>query len=108
MKGVDSIESRRHSPPTRAFDSQNALSQGRETMFPGVPKSVEADPNLSLDGIDMFGDIGDILPPPPTNAGSNGAPSSEFSWEMIGLGLEEPLPSQEVIDELYVFLLSTW
>ncbi|KAM5442131.1 hypothetical protein MferCBS31731_002961 [Microsporum ferrugineum] len=100
LKGVDSIESRRHSPPTRAFDSQNALSQGRETMFPGVPKSVEADPNLSLDGIDMFGDIGDILPPPPTNAGSNGAPSSEFSWEMIGLGLEEPLPSQEVIDEL--------
>ena len=23
-----------------------------------------------------------------------------FSWEMIGLGLEEPLPSQEAIDEL--------
>jgi hypothetical protein len=25
-----------------------------------------------------------------------------FTWEMIGLGLEEPLPTQEVIDELYV------
>lgn len=25
-----------------------------------------------------------------------------FSWEMIGLGLEEPMPSQEAIDELYV------
>ena len=25
-----------------------------------------------------------------------------FSWEMIGLGLEEPLPTQEAIDELYV------
>ena len=24
-----------------------------------------------------------------------------FSWEMIGLGLEEPLPSQEAVDELY-------
>ena len=24
-----------------------------------------------------------------------------FSWEMIGLGLEEPLPQQEAIDELY-------
>ena len=23
-----------------------------------------------------------------------------FSWEMIGLGLEEPLPQQEVINEL--------
>ena len=25
-----------------------------------------------------------------------------FTWEMIGLGLEEPLPPQETIDELYV------
>lgn len=24
-----------------------------------------------------------------------------FSWEMIGLGLEEPLPQQEAVDELY-------
>ncbi len=27
---------------------------------------------------------------------------STFTWEMIGLGLEEPLPPQETIDELYV------
>lgn len=26
------------------------------------------------------------------------------TWEMIGLGIEEPLPLQEVVDELYVFL----
>ena len=25
-----------------------------------------------------------------------------FTWEMIGLGLEEPLPPQATIDELYV------
>ena len=25
-----------------------------------------------------------------------------FSWEMIGLGLEEPMPTQEATDELYV------
>ena len=25
-----------------------------------------------------------------------------FTWEMIGLGLDEPLPPQETIDELYV------
>lgn len=25
-----------------------------------------------------------------------------FTWEMIGLGLEEPLPPQDTIDELYV------
>ena len=27
-----------------------------------------------------------------------------FSWEMIGLGLEEPMPTQEAIDELYARL----
>ena len=27
---------------------------------------------------------------------------NSFTWEMIGLGLEEPLPPQETIDELYV------
>lgn len=26
---------------------------------------------------------------------------ADFSWEMIGLGLEEPLPTQETIDELH-------
>lgn len=26
---------------------------------------------------------------------------ANFSWEMIGLGLEEPMPMQEAIDELY-------
>lgn len=27
---------------------------------------------------------------------------NSFTWEMIGLGLEEPLPPQDTIDELYV------
>lgn len=26
---------------------------------------------------------------------------ANFTWEMIGLGLDEPLPPQETIDELY-------
>ncbi|KAJ9157378.1 Fungal specific transcription factor [Pleurostoma richardsiae] len=28
-------------------------------------------------------------------------PANTFTWEMIGLGLEEPLPTQETIDELH-------
>lgn len=32
---------------------------------------------------------------PMNNVGGN------FTWEMIGLGLEEPLPPQETIDELH-------
>jgi hypothetical protein len=35
---------------------------------------------------------------PASQPGLNG----DFSWEMISLGLEEPLPRQDVIDELYV------
>lgn len=30
---------------------------------------------------------------------------ANFSWEMIGLGLEEPMPMQEAIDELYDMLV---
>lgn len=36
---------------------------------------------------------------PGADLGYNG----EFPWEMVSLGLEEPLPAQDVIDELYVF-----
>lgn len=28
------------------------------------------------------------------------APDETFSWELISLGLEEPLPSQEIIDDM--------
>lgn len=35
------------------------------------------------------------MPLPMNNMGNN-----NFPWEMIGLGLEEPLPTQETIDEL--------
>ncbi len=31
-----------------------------------------------------------------------GLDDNTFTWEMIGLGLEEPLPPQDTIDELYV------
>ena len=30
-----------------------------------------------------------------------------FNWEMIGLGLEEPMPTQQAVDELYVLTRST-
>lgn len=29
-----------------------------------------------------------------------------FGWDMLGLGLEEPLPTQDVIDELYAYIIS--
>lgn len=54
-----------------------------------------------------------LLPGPVTNMASEMLPDSEFvpqinldldqnfSWEMIALGLEEPMPTQEAVDELY-------
>lgn len=53
-----------------------------------------------------------LLPGPVTNMASEMLPDSEFvpqinldldqnfSWEMIALGLEEPMPTQEAVDEL--------
>jgi len=37
-----------------------------------------------------------LFPPPHTTQDGNS------QWDLISLGLEEPLPSQDVIDELYV------
>lgn len=37
---------------------------------------------------------------------SDGLLSASFSWEMIDLGLEEPLPAQDVLDDLYELRLS--
>lgn len=34
------------------------------------------------------------------NMPMNNVDNNNFHWEMIGLGLEEPLPTQETIDEL--------
>ena len=63
--------------------------------------------NLSMDGI--MADFG----MDPMNLKGNSMPSvvpgiglssdENLSWEMIGLGLEEPLPPQEAIDELYEY-----
>ena len=52
--------------------------------------------SLPLDN--SFG--GSHQPMPPLTDPTLGI-SEEFSWEMIGLGLEEPLPNQDVVDDLY-------
>lgn len=49
-------------------------------------------PGASLDDFNF----GSSMPMPMAGVSGN------FTWEMIGLGLEEPLPPQETIDELFV------
>lgn len=70
-------------------------------------------PSLTIPGKPTDG-----IPRPGTNNGvsdpqidsmmnSLGLASEPFSWELISLGLEEPLPCQEIIDELYSLFTSS-
>ncbi len=43
------------------------------------------------------------MPDPPMMDNLDLGLDTNFSWEMIGLGLEEPMPTQEAVDELYGF-----
>jgi hypothetical protein len=70
-------------PSMASLDMPN-LGMTGDTSMSGMLDPTFADPALS--GIQDF-------------AGMN--VSDDFSWEMIGLGLEEALPSRDVIDELY-------
>ncbi|KAL1607786.1 hypothetical protein SLS60_002722 [Paraconiothyrium brasiliense] len=45
-----------------------------------------------------------ISPGPDVFSNSATSPEGEFQWEMIGLGLDEPLPPQDVQDELPRFM----
>lgn len=63
------------------------------------------EPPISLAEPDPWQFTGDNSPQPPQSAPDtfdfNAIPmQNNFTWEMIGLGLEEPLPPQESIDEL--------
>jgi hypothetical protein len=67
---------------TAAFTEANNVPL---TNSPGEPLSMSGFPDPSLGNLmDDFG---------------MGA-TDEFSWDMIGLGLEEPLPNQEIIDDM--------
>lgn len=54
-----------------------------------------------LDRWNFAGDQSPQPPAPPDSFDFSAIPmQNNFTWEMIGLGLEEPLPPQESIDEL--------
>lgn len=67
-------------------DVQMGLAMDDQEMMQGFMSTASISPNL------------------PTNVPTAGpddlGESDTISWEMIGLGLQEPLPPQEMIDEL--------
>lgn len=51
-------------------------------------------------GLDEFNFGGNMSINMNSNMNNIGNMDNSFTWEMIGLGLEEPLPPQDTIDEL--------
>lgn len=97
-----------HDPGTQAQPSSqqpsNILDDNRlNTPMQGIPdlQMLSAD-DLALpvdpltEGLGLGQSTESSIPA--SQPGLNG----DFSWEMISLGLEEPLPRQDVIDKLYV------
>ena len=64
------------------------------------PTAMNVDLSAPMDGLLNTGNF-EASPPANIVPDIDLAIDENFSWEMIGLGLEEPLPSQEAIDELY-------
>ncbi|KAL2378057.1 hypothetical protein RJZ90_006279 [Blastomyces dermatitidis] len=99
LKSQDSGDVLRKSPAPTDSTPQPPTSTG----FPNDAPYTFACPNTIGNAhpvsLDLLGDLNSTqINLPDSNITSGG----DFSWEMIGLGLEEPLPAQDVIDELYV------
>lgn len=102
-------------PSTNFAGRQNVLNGGGVGVVRPTPTAEfnNTDPSLGLNGVgtEPWGFNGESPQAPMDNmnfpADLNMGMSlddSTFSWEMIGLGLEEPLPHQDTIDELYASL----
>ena len=76
------------------MDLQNdtTYSLGEGTLNP-----IASNEPFTMPATGMASDMNpDLLNMPDIGLGMD----DNFSWEMIGLGLEEPMPMQEAIDEL--------
>ncbi|KAK2737171.1 hypothetical protein FQN57_000428 [Myotisia sp. PD_48] len=99
LKGHDSVENVHNSGSAQDYSyknsPQNQPSQQRPLPDLGrVPNPIT--PSISPNGIDFMRDI----PNPALFPDQNPANEPQFVWEMVGLGIEEPLPAQDVVDEL--------
>ena len=97
LKGQDSDAHQRPSPPQAQENGFTAPANDENILnLPEVPA--------------LSGDMGGSIPPITSAVGAS-QPSQSFyppvnsiprdpQWDLISLGLEEPLPAQDVIDEL--------
>ena len=89
-------------PSDDATGSSNAMPSMSSTKFSDVPSMTL--PSEPAEGIQQLLATTGATNPHMDNMMDNlGSTADEtFSWELISLGLEEPLPSQEIINDMYV------
>ncbi|KAI1415679.1 hypothetical protein F5Y13DRAFT_207346 [Hypoxylon sp. FL1857] len=118
LKQVETLLNKTQEPSSTAGTdaaktSSVTFEQNRTQQTPPTPNFNVANPNIAISsdrdmdrwrfngespqaggGMDDFNFNGNITM-------NMGGMDNSFTWEMIGLGLEEPLPPQETIDELH-------
>ena len=100
-KSKNANESEQHGVQGNAFTNGEPMG-----MQPGMQQSM---PSASYDALPTnepimlpMTDLGpEMMPGPAFVSQIDLNLDQTFSWEMIGLGLEEPMPMQEAVDELY-------
>lgn len=77
---------------------QNSRNDVDFAMGDQVPIPDILNPSDPFNAATSQSNLGGMYPQDPLGFGVD----DQFTWELIGQGFEEPLPSQEVIDELCV------
>lgn len=99
LKSQDSGDILQKSPAPTDSTPQPRTSGVLPNNMADIFTSMNVVENTHPISLGQFGDLNSTQINLPDNNITSGG---DFSWEMIGLGLEEPLPAQDVVDELYV------
>ncbi|KAH6895185.1 fungal-specific transcription factor domain-containing protein [Thelonectria olida] len=91
LKQVETLLKTQDPPNTNANNNANNNNSQPKGLNDRWQLNGESPQNANLEDFNFNASLGMGM----NNAGGN------FTWEMIGLGLEEPLPPQETIDELH-------
>ncbi|KKZ68457.1 hypothetical protein EMCG_05916 [[Emmonsia] crescens] len=97
LKSQDSGDILQKSPAPTDSTPQPPTSGGLPNNMADIFTSLNVVENTHPISLGQFGDLNSTQINLPHNNITSGG---DFSWEMIGLGLEEPLPAQDVVDEL--------
>ena len=99
-KNKISKEPQQHTIPDAVFETGEPIGvqMGMQESMPGV--SYDSVPTNDPIMLPITNVAPDIMPDPDFVPQLDLDLDQSFSWEMIGLGLEEPMPTQEAVDEL--------